>query len=203
MVTWNINRPANVNLDHTGSSLGLNSIQTLCLVRNTPLFGDVVPLSKQNWNLLLLLLGHHWDTLTFQRKEYGPMSLYHFEESGVVDELVMSLSIPQHVSCTNWVKIDGTEYRIGLIVCNEIQHKLPVFSRITQILLMRDSMYFLVNPLVTLSFNEHYHAFTVCDGEEKEAVFELQSLCFYSPFHLQCSYGPDNSIYVVLLHCLI
>lgn len=51
------NRPTNVNLDHTGNSLGLNSIQTLCLVRNTPLlFGDVVPLANQNWNLLLLLL---------------------------------------------------------------------------------------------------------------------------------------------------
>lgn len=41
-----------------------------------------------------MAIGYHWDTLTFQRKEYGPMSLYCFEESGVVDELVMSLSNP-------------------------------------------------------------------------------------------------------------
>ncbi len=51
------NRPTNVNLEHGGNSIGLNSIQTLCLVRNTPLlFGDLVPPGNPNWNLLLILL---------------------------------------------------------------------------------------------------------------------------------------------------
>lgn len=94
------------------------------------------------------------------------MSLFHFGEYGVVDELVVSLSIPENenVCCTKWVKIDSVEYQIGLIFLNEIQHELPVFSRITQILLIHNSIYFLVNSLATLSFNEHYHAFTLCDG---------------------------------------
>lgn len=35
------------------NSLGLNYIQTFCLVKNTPLFfGDVVPQDNRNWNLL-------------------------------------------------------------------------------------------------------------------------------------------------------
>ena len=51
------NRPTRVNLDSSGNSIGLNSIQTLCLIRNIPLiFGDIVPEGDQNWTLLLLLL---------------------------------------------------------------------------------------------------------------------------------------------------
>lgn len=39
------------------NSIDLNSIQTLCLERNTPLiFGDLVPLGNPNWNFLLILL---------------------------------------------------------------------------------------------------------------------------------------------------
>ena len=51
------NRPTRINLDSIGNNIGLNSIQTLCLVRNIPLlFGDIVPEGNQNWFLLLLLL---------------------------------------------------------------------------------------------------------------------------------------------------
>lgn len=51
------NRPTRINLDSIGNNIGLNSIQTLCLVRNIPLlFGDIVPEGNQNWLLLLLLL---------------------------------------------------------------------------------------------------------------------------------------------------
>ncbi len=39
------NRPTKVNLEHSGNSIGLNSIQALCLIKNIPLlFGDIVPL---------------------------------------------------------------------------------------------------------------------------------------------------------------
>ena len=51
------NRPTKINLDSSGNNIGLNSIQTLCLVRNIPLlFGDIVPEGNQNCFLLLLLL---------------------------------------------------------------------------------------------------------------------------------------------------
>ena len=40
-----------------GTGIGLNSSQTLCLIRNLPLiFGDVVPEGDNHWHLLLLLL---------------------------------------------------------------------------------------------------------------------------------------------------
>lgn len=44
------NRPTNVNLDGTGNGIGLNAIQTLCLVRNTPLiFGDLFINNSAHW----------------------------------------------------------------------------------------------------------------------------------------------------------
>ena len=50
-------RPTRINLDSSDNNIGLNSIQTLCLVRNTPLlFGDIVPEGNQNCLLLLILL---------------------------------------------------------------------------------------------------------------------------------------------------
>lgn len=48
------NRPTNVNLEHGGNSIGLNSILILCLVKNTPLlFGDIAPPGNPSRNLLL------------------------------------------------------------------------------------------------------------------------------------------------------
>lgn len=51
------NRPSRLNLDQTGNGIGLNAIQTFCLIRNVPLiFGDIVPGGNAHWRLLLLLL---------------------------------------------------------------------------------------------------------------------------------------------------
>lgn len=51
------NRPTKIILENAGNGIGLNSIQTLCLVKNiTLLFGDIIPAGNKNWNFLLLLL---------------------------------------------------------------------------------------------------------------------------------------------------
>lgn len=51
------NRPVAVNLKEGSNDLGLNAIQSWCLLRNVPLiFGDLVTSTDQHWALLLLLL---------------------------------------------------------------------------------------------------------------------------------------------------
>lgn len=51
------NRPTKIVFNSAGNSIGLNSIQTLCLVKNVSLlFGDIVRDENHNWNWLLLLL---------------------------------------------------------------------------------------------------------------------------------------------------
>lgn len=50
------NRPVAVNLGES-NDLGLNAVQSWCLLRNAPLlFGDLVTPTDQHWGLLLLLL---------------------------------------------------------------------------------------------------------------------------------------------------
>lgn len=51
------NRPSGLKMDEASKDLGLNAIQSWCLVRNAPLiFGDVVERNNCHWNLLLLLI---------------------------------------------------------------------------------------------------------------------------------------------------
>lgn len=51
------NRPSGLKMDDGSKDLGLNAIQSWCLVRNAPLiFGDVVERNNSFWNLLLLLI---------------------------------------------------------------------------------------------------------------------------------------------------
>ncbi len=51
------NRPSGVKIDDGSKDLGLNAIQSWCLLRNTPLiFGDLVNTDNGYWNLILLLI---------------------------------------------------------------------------------------------------------------------------------------------------
>ncbi|XP_045074169.1 uncharacterized protein LOC123487075 isoform X2 [Coregonus clupeaformis] len=51
------NRPPRVKLFDGSNDLGLNAIQSWCLLRNMPLlFGDLIQSDDQHWHLLLLLL---------------------------------------------------------------------------------------------------------------------------------------------------
>lgn len=51
------NRPPVVKLFDGSNDLGLNAIQSWCLLRNMPLlFGDLVQRDDKHWHLLLLLL---------------------------------------------------------------------------------------------------------------------------------------------------
>ncbi len=51
------NRPSGLKIDDASKDLGLNAIQSRCLVRNAPLiFGDVLERNNCYWNLLLLLI---------------------------------------------------------------------------------------------------------------------------------------------------
>ncbi|XP_041935316.1 uncharacterized protein LOC121697735 [Alosa sapidissima] len=51
------NKPSGLKIDDNSKHLGLNAIQSWCVLRNTPLiFGDVVEMGNSHWNLVLLLL---------------------------------------------------------------------------------------------------------------------------------------------------
>jgi hypothetical protein len=51
------NRPSGVKVNDDSNDLGLNAIQSWCLLRNTPLiFGDLVDQNNSYWNVIMLLI---------------------------------------------------------------------------------------------------------------------------------------------------
>ncbi|KAK0151868.1 hypothetical protein N1851_006762 [Merluccius polli] len=51
------NRPSAIKVDDGSNDLGLNAIQSWCLLRNTPLiFGDLVDPANSHWHVILLLI---------------------------------------------------------------------------------------------------------------------------------------------------
>lgn len=284
------NRPTKIVLDSAGNSIGLNSIQTLCLVKNIPLlFGDIVPAGNKNWNLLLLLLeimnivfspsltqgmtvylkhliidhhklfkhlyphkslipkhhfmihypssvrkigpllymwsmrfeakhklfkdsfknfknitkslakkhqmaiAYHWETFTLKHNEYGPIKSFSLTDENVVNNEMLE----KKVFSASWVKVDGVEYKAGLVICSEMEEDMPVFCQITNVLLVEEHIFLLTNKLFTESFDDHHHAFRVVQTEER-CITKMSELRFYKPFDIQSSYSvSDEKLYIL------
>lgn len=286
------NRPTKVILDSAGNSIGLNSIQTLCLVKNLPLLlGDIVPPGHKHWSLLLMLLqimnivfspcltsgltvylkhliadhhklfkylyphknlipkhhymihypssirkigpllymwsmrfeakhkmfkdffknfknitkslakkhqmaiAYHWETFTLKHNEFGPIKP--FSIGNEVSNQMLEMFVSKDVFSTSWVKVDGVEYRAGLVVCSAIESEMPVFCQISDVLLVENCIYLLVNKLFTENFDEHHHAFRVVQSEER-CIIKMSEIQFYKPFDIQSSYSDvDESLYII------
>jgi hypothetical protein len=140
-------------------------------------------------------IGYHWETSPLNHMEYGPLKPFHFDSERFARALH---AVPKDIFSTNWVRISGTEYRTGLVVCRGIEHEMPVFCRIQKIILVDSVMYFLVTKLVVDHFSERFHAYQVFESDDKD-VIKADSLEMYKPFALQNAYGRDVSQYIVPL----
>lgn len=150
-------------------------------------------------------IGYLWETTPLNQVECGPMKKFCWDEIDEGEKLARMMQNPIETSmCSmNWVKIDGTEYRLDLLICNEIENEIPVFSQIRKILLVNNTVYFIADKLLTEHFSEHHHAFKVQRYCELGELIKASELKFYRPFDLQSSYGSDNSEYVVPLFMLV
>ncbi|XP_025765360.1 uncharacterized protein LOC109203258 isoform X2 [Oreochromis niloticus] len=286
-------------LKTSGNSIGLNSMQTLCLVRNLPLiFGDLLPEGNPNWTLLLLLLqiiniifspsltlgmtihlkhliiehhvlfkqlypnrnlipkhhfmihypscirkigplihmwsmrfeakhkvfkntvknfknvtkslarkhqifiGYHWETSPLNHIEYGPLKSFNLDREDNTQMFARALhAAPRDLFSSSWIKFSGTEYRKGLIICINVENEMPVFGRITTILLADSTTFFLVDKLLVDNLNEHFHAYRVFETDEKD-VIKADNLIIYKPFDLQHAHTGVDCLYVVPLFYL-
>lgn len=148
----------------------------------------------------------HWETSPLRHTEYGPMKPFCLSDldSGEVLAETLQVTMQKDIFSTNWIKIDGAEYRAGLIICSEIgADEMPVFCKITNILLVDHSVHFLVDKLLTEHFSEHYHAFKVVDSDEREIIVKANCLKFYKAYDLQSAYSADESLYIVPLFSLL
>lgn len=286
------NRPTKIILDSTGNGIGLNSIQTLCLVKNIPLLlCDLIPTGNKNWTLLLLLLqimnivfspsltqgmtyylkhliadhhklfkalyphksllpkhhfmihypssirkigpllhmwsmrfeakhkllkdnfknfknitkslakkhqmaiAYHWETFSLKTQEYGPIKSCVVDKVGVLNMHLLEMS--KEVFSTSWVRVDGIEYKSGLVVWFGMEENIPLFCEISEVLLLDNSVIFLTTKLLTETFDEHCHAFRVSRCEER-CLLKLSDLKHPKPFDIQSSCNvSDERLYII------
>lgn len=107
------------------------------------------------------------------------------------------------ITVASWLRHSGTEYRHDLLVCTKMENDLPVFSKITDIVLMDDQNLLVTKEFETVGFVEHLHAYRV----REQNIFGLsrvEDLPFFRPFDLQSLYGFEEPyLYIVPVHCFV
>lgn len=142
-----------------------------------------------------MAIAYHWETFTLKHNEFGPIKP--FSIGNEVSNQMLEMFVSKDVFSTSWVKVDGVEYRAGLVVCSAIESEMPVFCQISDVLLVENCIYLLVNKLFTENFDEHHHAFRVVQSEER-CIIKMSEIQFYKPFDIQSSYSVvDESLYII------
>ncbi len=91
-------------------------------------------------------IAFHWERLPVTNVEYGPLKTLDVEELPYFDTILERYPnySDSKITVASWLRHSGTEYRHDLLVCTEMEKDLPVFSKITEIVLIDDQ-----NVLVT------------------------------------------------------
>jgi len=62
---------------------------------------------------------------------FGPIKSFSIGDENVVSNQMLEMFLSKDVFSTSWVKVDGVEYRAGLVVCSAIEKEMPVFCQIS------------------------------------------------------------------------
>lgn len=142
-----------------------------------------------------MAIAYHWESFTLKQKEYGPIKSFSLEDENVVNSEMLEM-LSKDVFSTSWVKVDGVEYKAGL-VCNSMEEDMPIFCKVLDVLLVEDDIFLLTHKLFTENFDEHHHAFKVLLTEEK-CVIKTTELKCHKPFDIQSSYdAADESLFII------
>lgn len=99
-----------------------------------------------------------------------------------------------------YAEIRGTKYCKGYVVVCYIEHEMPVFGQIADIILLPTSVcVFVLKPFMSTSFNPHFHAFEVTPVREVllyqqhefadfHPLFISKSFLSPSPLFIRCKY---------------
>ncbi|XP_039860163.1 uncharacterized protein LOC120716658 [Simochromis diagramma] len=150
-------------------------------------------------------LAYHWECMSLKAVESGPVKMRSLEtqEYSEIISPYLHVDLQNTVKLTNWVKCSGVEYRVGLFVCTGTYENMPVFSKITSIILHDGKAVFVMVEHETC-FHDHFHAYQVNETIPKKIlVLEREKLRHFKSFDGQMSYGCDSQLYVVSDSCII
>lgn len=87
-------------------------------------------------------VAYHWECLALKAVESGAIKMCLLESLECAEDVSAYLHVdPQSiVNLTNWVKCDGVEYH-GLLVCTGTDENMPLFSKITTIILHKGEVF--------------------------------------------------------------
>lgn len=92
---------------------------------------------------------------------------------------MLDVNLSNDVFSTSWVKVDGVEYRAGLVICTAVEDDLSVFCEISDVLLVENLIYLLANKLFTEIFDNIIMHLKYCEVR-KGVLLKCLSLNFIS-----------------------
>jgi hypothetical protein len=123
-------------------------------------------LSVANHTISQMLLNAIGGLIWNPKKTFGPLKRVLFGELIDLDIENDVFRPYTFVNVTNWLKVQGWEYRENSVVvlrnCHQTENALPEFGIIQKIILEGDNVFsMLITFLNTICFCEHYHSFKV------------------------------------------
>lgn len=136
----------------------------------------------------------------FRSSVRNTLSTDHLKNLGYADD--------DQVFKSCFVRVDGTEYRIGLYVCLEVantrEDNLPLFGRIKEIIIVNKNNILLSTAIhATRYFDDNLNAFCIeNDDSDLDRFVEVFGLAHYKPY---CGWSQPTSddLFISLRHILL
>ena len=149
----------------------------------------------QRWQCYKLQMECPFLHVTF---ECSPKSVtYNFEEeSGTIVQEILRLfpSIDRQSSIDHpkWVKMHSYTYSKNVFLLLDYDPICPKFGKITDIVVVNDTVLFSLNVHTVDFYDSHYHAFVI-NSTHDDIVLLLDSLLYHYPLYQKYSFQSGNS----------
>ena len=101
-----------------------------------------------------------------------------------------------------YAEINGTKYAKGYIVSCYIEDDVPVFGKISDIIIIRPSLCVLVvQPYLSTTFNRYFHAYQVSPSHDI-LFYQQHELTDFHPLFLSKSYLSPSPVFIRCKYCL-
>ena len=102
-----------------------------------------------------------------------------------------------HSSCrVRYAEVHGTNYAKGYVVPCYIEDNLPVFGKITDIVIIQSCIcVFVLKPYISTTYNHHFHSFEVSLMDDI-FFYEQNELVDFHPLFISKSYHSPSPLFV-------
>lgn len=88
-------------------------------------------------------------------------------------------------------------------MCADTENEMPVFKKISNIIVKDDEAFLLTTKVNTMYFDDHLNGFSIEEVDDQFAVICLSDLTYYRPYDRQYSSANDEMTFIVPHCCFI